>query len=110
MLLETMALAGGALAFGWFARPAQNRNATWRTSERAATREPAKPVQAYEFRAGPTACERSRGMNGHQFTVEGGKKLLPVRCGSIDCGCHYRRIDGLTPQAAPLRAVRSAFR
>ena len=111
MLLETMALAGSALAIGFFSRPVQSSlSAIWRPRPTIATREPPKQVQSYEFCAGPTACERSRRMNGHQFTVEGGKKLMPVRCGSIDCGCHYRRIDEVTVPVASLRAQRGAYR
>ena len=58
MLLETMALAGGALAIGFFSRPVQSSlSAIWRPRPAIATREPPKQVQSYEFCAGPTACE-----------------------------------------------------
>ena len=111
MLLETIALAGSALALGFFSRPVQGSlSAIWRPRPTVATREPPKQVQSYEFCAGPTACERSRRMHGHQFTVEGGKKLLPIRCGSIDCGCHYRRIEQVDAASVSLRQQRSAFR
>ena len=111
MVLETIALAGvGAAALGLFARPNPGRFAIWGTRPRIATREPPKQVQSYAFCAGPTSCERSRRMHGHQFTIEGGRKLLPARCGQVDCGCHYRRIDEATAPVESLRAQRSACR
>lgn len=110
MLLETMALAGGALALGFFTRPAHSGFGIWRSRQPIGTREPPKQVQSYAFCAGPTACERSRRMNGHRFTVEGGKKLMPVRCGQVDCGCHYRRLDEVVGADTSLRQQRSAIR
>ena len=111
MLLAVMLMVGVVVSFHFFGgAQAWNRllSLAGGGKRRARDRDSGTAdVQVYRFQCAPTACQRARNMNGHQFEVEPGRKLFPVRCGQVDCGCHYRRLASEASQNLGVRLHRS---